>query len=372
MHRMIRPLALLLLLALLAFLAFGLNDKSFSASPLGIGSSEPSFSSSFGPLQSLLMTINQYQQEFYRALTAALKAMKDDPVKVLGLVGLSFAYGVFHAAGPGHGKAVISSYMIANETELKRGIAISFVASLAQGVTAVVLVGAAYLFLRGTSVSMRDATLFMERASFLLIAGFGLWLLYTKTRAIFRGNGHHHVHGHGDAHDLGHAHGHGHSHEHGHDHGHHHHAAHDHAHDHRHEHQHHDDHHVHGPDCGCGHVHMPEPKDLGGKEFDWKGAGSAVLAIGMRPCSGALIVLTFALLNGLILGGIASVFAMAIGTAITVSVLAIIAVSAKGLAVRLAGRGSKRATRIGYGIEIGGALLVTLLGLTLFAASMTG
>lgn len=348
MHRVIRPLAIVLLLALLAFVIFGLNDKSFSASPLGIGSSEPSFSTSFGPLQSILMTINQYQQQFYRALTAALKAMQDDPVKVLGLVGLSFAYGVFHAAGPGHGKAVISSYMIANETELKRGIAISLVSSLAQAVTAILLVGTAYLFLRGTSVSMRDATLYMERASFLLIAVFGLWLLYTKTRAIFRGTGHSH-----GAHD----------HHHGHD-EHHDHAPHDHHHDH--------DHHVHGPDCGCGHVHMPEPKDLGGKDFDWKGAGSAVLAIGMRPCSGALIVLTFALLNGLILGGIASVFAMAIGTSITVSTLAIIAVSAKGLAVRLAGPGSKRATRIGYGIEIGGALLVTLLGLTLFAASMTG
>ena len=348
MHRVIRPLAIVLLLALLAFVIFGLNDKSFSASPLGIGSSEPSFSTSFGPLQSILMTINQYQQQFYRALTAALKAMQDDPVKVLGLVGLSFAYGVFHAAGPGHGKAVISSYMIANETELKRGIAISLVSSLAQAVTAILLVGTAYLFLRGTSVSMRDATLYMERASFLLIAVFGLWLLYTKTRAIFRGTGHSHG-----------THDHHHGHDERHDH-----ASHDHHHDH--------DHHVHGPDCGCGHVHMPEPKDLGGKDFDWKGAGSAVLAIGMRPCSGALIVLTFALLNGLILGGIASVFAMAIGTSITVSTLAIIAVSAKGLAVRLAGPGSKRATRIGYGIEIGGALLVTLLGLTLFAASMTG
>ena len=342
MPRLTRPIALVLLLALLAFLIFGLSQKSFSASPLGIGSSEPSFSSSFGPLQSVLMTINQYQQQFYHALTAALKAMKDDPVKVLGLVGLSFAYGVFHAVGPGHGKAVISSYLIANETELRRGIFISLLASLAQGVTAILLVGTAYLFLRGTAVSMRDATLYMERASFLLIAGFGLWLLYTKTRAIFGGAGH-------GAHD--------HDHHHEHDHGH--------AH-------HHDDHHVHGPDCGCGHVHMPEPKDLGGKDFDWKGAGSAILAIGMRPCSGALIVLTFALLNGLILGGIASVFAMAIGTAITVSVLAIIAVSAKGLAVRLAGRGSTRASVIGYGIEIAGALLVTLLGLTLFAASMTG
>ena len=92
-------------------------------------------------------------RELEPALTAALKAMKDDPVKVLGLVGLSFAYGVFHAAGPGHGKAVISSYMIANETELKRGIAISLVASLAQGLTAILLVGAAYLFLRGTALA---------------------------------------------------------------------------------------------------------------------------------------------------------------------------------------------------------------------------
>lgn len=117
---------------------------------------------------------------------------------------------------------------------------------------------------------------------------------------------------------------------------------------------------------------MPEPSTLGAKDFDWKGAGAAILAIGMRPCSGALIVLTFALLNGLILGGIASVFAMAIGTAITVSALAIIAVSAKGLAIRLAGPGSGRATAIGRAIEIGGALLVMLMGLTLFAASMAG
>ena len=122
----------------------------------------------------------------------------------------------------------------------------------------------------------------------------------------------------------------------------------------------------------CGHAHMPEPSTLGAKDFDWKGAGAAILAIGMRPCSGALIVLTFALLNGLILGGIASVFAMAIGTAITVSALAIIAVSAKGLAIRLAGPGSGRATAIGRVIEIGGALLVMLMGLTLFAASMAG
>lgn len=340
--------------------------------PLGIGSAEPSFSSSFGPLQHVLTTINQYQQQFYHALTAALKAMRDDPLKVLGLVGLSFAYGVFHAAGPGHGKAVISSYLIANETELKRGILISVLASLAQGVVAILLVGSAYLFLRGTSVSMRDATMFMERASFLLIALFGAWLLFSKIRSIFFGHGHTHSHAPQPALQTAAAtttHDH-HDHHDNHDHAAHEHHAHHHHDDHAGHNHGHDDGHVHGPDCGCGHVHMPEPSALGGERFDWKGAGSAILAIGMRPCSGALIVLSFALLNGLVWGGIASVFAMAIGTAITVSVLAIIAVSAKGLAVRLAGRDSGRGIVIGHAIEIIGALVVLLMGLLLFGASM--
>nr|WP_272212883.1 nickel/cobalt transporter [Marinicella sp. W31]MDC2878807.1 nickel/cobalt transporter [Marinicella sp. W31] len=343
--RITRPL-LAVFLIVLAFVA----GAKFAAaqSPLGIGASEPSFSSSFGPFQGMLITINHYQQQFYRALTGALKAMQDDPFKVLGLVGLSFAYGVFHAAGPGHGKAVISSYMIANETELKRGIMISLLASLAQGLMAVLLVGTAYLLLRGTAVSMGDATLFMERASFLLIAGFGAWLVFTKSRPLMTGH-----QGHAPATAGAH-------------------IDHDHHETDHHTHAHHEHDHVHGPDCGCGHAHMPEPSTLGGRTFNWKSAGAAILAIGMRPCSGALIVLTFALLNGLILGGIASVFAMAIGTAITVSALAIIAVSAKGLAIRLAGHGSHRATVIGRTIEIGGAFLVMLMGLTLFAASMTG
>lgn len=91
--------------------------------------------------------------------------------------------------------------------------------------------------------------------------------------------------------------------------------------------------------------------------------------MGIRPCSGALIVLTFALLNGLVLGGVLSVLAMALGTAITVSALATLAVTAKNIAVRVSGGG-----RFGHlvhdGIEIAGATLVLLLGLVLFAASL--
>lgn len=148
-------------------------------SPLGIGSAEPSFSVG-GPFAPLMQWINVHQQMFYRALTGALKAMREDGWALSSLIGLSFAYGVFHAAGPGHGKAVISSYMIANETQLKRGILISFVSALLQGAVAIGLVGAAWLVLRGTSITMTKATQAMEIASFAMVALFGAWLLVRK------------------------------------------------------------------------------------------------------------------------------------------------------------------------------------------------
>lgn len=106
-----------------------------------------------------------------------------------------------------------------------------------------------------------------------------------------------------------------------------------------------------------------------GERLKLREAWSAIVAIGLRPCSGALIVLTFALLNGLYLGGILSVAAMSIGTAITVSILATLAVLAKGVAIRFASSQSA-AMRIGNIIEIAGALTVLLLGLVLLAAAL--
>jgi ABC-type nickel/cobalt efflux system permease component RcnA len=149
-----------------------------------------------------------------------------------------------------------------------------------------------------------------------------------------------------------------------------------HAHDHGHSHHGHGHHHGHSHASGevcaeCGHSHAPDPAKLGGAEFDWRTAWSAIMAVGLRPCTGALIVLTFAFLNGLWAAGIASVLAMSIGTAITVSALATAAVLAKNLAVRLAGGGAVSGA-IQSAFEIGGALLVFLLGLTLLAASLQG
>ena len=333
------------LIILAALIAVSLPLAAHAASSLGIGNNEVAVAPS-GPFASLIHWINIQQREFYRAMTGALKSMRDDGSKAWLLAGLSFSYGIFHAAGPGHGKAVISSYMIANEVALRRGVMLSFVSSFLQAVSALMVVGGAYLLLRGTSVSMDDAARYMEIASFGLITAFGAWLLWKK---LFRGwfaslarqtpaaaepahAGHSHFRGHS-------SYGHGHN-------------------------------HADGEACEeCGHSHVPDPALLQ-DQFDWRTAWSAIIAVGMRPCSGALIVLTFSLLNGLYLGGVLSVFAMALGTAITVSALATLAVTAKNTAMKFASSdsGAQRVHRI---VEVGGAALVFVLGLTLLAAALS-
>ena len=358
----------------LAYVLTHFIGHAHAQSSLGIGANEAIVPST-GLFGGWLAWINLQQQTFYRSLTGALKGIRDGGGGLWMLVGLSFAYGVFHAAGPGHGKAVISSYMLANEVTLKRGIMLSFVSALLQALTAILVMALVFVVLRGTSVSMTDATRFLEVASYVLITLFGAWLLWQKAGprllSLFEVN---------PAHSLSAAHAHGHSHAHAHGHaGHSHAEAHSHArHDHEitHDHQGHARSHAHvhatGEVCEtCGHSHAPDPAMLSGDRFSWKTAWSAVAAVGLRPCSGALIVLTFAFLNGLFVGGVLSVFAMAVGTAITVSILATMAVTAKNWAVAYAGDG-RTGNRVHATIEIAGAALVFALGLLLLGASLAG
>ena len=138
------------------------------------------------------------------------------------------------------------------------------------------------------------------------------------------------------------------------------HRHHDHGHDHHHHHHdHHDDGHVH--DEHAGHSHGPAPAELAGPG-GWRRGFGAILAVGVRPCSGAILVLVFALAQGLFWAGIAATFVMGLGTAITVATIAVIAVSAKDLAQRLSGAREGGGALVMRGVEFGAAGLVLLFG----------
>ena len=107
------------------------------------------------------------QQSWLTHLIAAkVHALHEQPGAAWGLIGLGLAYGVFHAAGPGHGKAVLASYMLANETSLKRGAVMSLMAALLQALVAIGLVGAAGFVFRATASEMDSAAEWIALASY--------------------------------------------------------------------------------------------------------------------------------------------------------------------------------------------------------------
>jgi len=287
------------------------------------------------------------QSEFYREMSATIRAAKSDGTAVWTLLTISFAYGIFHAAGPGHGKAVISSYLVANQETAWRGIVLSFVSALLQALVAVVLVGICAWLLNATAQTMCGAEKAIEIASYGLIAAFGARLVWTKGGAFMQA-----LQTPRAEPALAAAH---------HDHGHHHHHGHDHHHDHDHGHV-HDEH--------CGHSHGPTPDQLAGPGGWQRGLG-AIVAVGLRPCSGAILVLVFSLAQGLFWAGIVATFVMGIGTAITVATIAVVAVSAKDLARRLSGSREGGGALVMRGIEFGAAGLVLLFGLGLLFGYLT-
>jgi nickel/cobalt transporter (NicO) family protein len=291
------------------------------------------------------------QAEFYRMLSGLIRAAKADGSAAYMLLGVSFLYGVFHAAGPGHGKAVISSYLVANNETWWRGIVLSFASALLQAFTAIAIVGIAAALLGATAKAMGNTIRVIEIVSYALIMLIGLRLLWVKGRAFLRL-----LRGGKPAHSVP-----DHNHHHHHDH------AHEHGHAHHHEHA-HCQHHDHEDEASAwGHAHALEPQELTGRHWLRRGL-AAIVAVGLRPCSGAIIVLVFALAQGLFWIGVASTFVMGLGTAITVAAIAMLAVGARGLAGRLAQAKPGMGMLLVRGLETAAALVIVLFG----AALLTG
>jgi nickel/cobalt transporter (NicO) family protein len=111
-----------------------------------------------------------------------IRAAKADGGAAIGLLSLSFAYGISHATGLGHGKAVISSYLVANEETWRRGVVLSLASALIQALVAIMIVGIAAVLIGATAKLMGDTVRWIETASYLLIITLGARLLLTKAK----------------------------------------------------------------------------------------------------------------------------------------------------------------------------------------------
>jgi len=315
-----------------------------------------------GPFGRVFAWVFDKQQSLQRTLAMSVKSLKTDPLGgALTLALLSFIYGVLHAVGPGHGKTIISSYVIANEETVRRGVIISFIAAGLQALSAVLLVGVLLIALGATGLQVNAWSNQLESISYAMIALVGLYLLAGQLRSVWRRWQHDPVtvvaardaHGPGDHH--------------------HHHTHHDHHHHHSREgHEHHEihgrhDHHHHSPGDACD--HMVDARQLAGP-FSWRKVIPVVFSVGIRPCTGAILVLVFALTQGLFWAGVAATFAMALGTAITVAALATLALGSRELALKLGGTNSTWTNMVWSTCAIGGATIILLFGVLMFTASL--
>jgi nickel/cobalt transporter (NicO) family protein len=324
----------------------GFADPAFAqGNPFGAGAAQAPPSSGFGGITGWILS---QESTFYRAFSGAIRAVRDDNAALFGLFGLSLLYGVFHAAGPGHGKAVISSYLIANEETWRRGVVLSFASALLQALAAVTIVTVAAVALNATAKAMGDTIRLVETASYVFIVGIGLRLVWIKGRAFLRalqaGMARPALAPAGAAVTFT-----GLEHQHG-----------DHDHDH---------HHDHGAHAGGSCSHSPEPKDIAGPG-GWRRGLAAVVAVGLRPCSGAILVLVFAFAQDVYGAGVAATFIMGLGTALTVAAIATLAVAAKGLAARLARRESRGGILALRGLEFAGAGVIVMFGAFLLMGFM--
>jgi len=310
---------------------FGTAGATGRKNPFAVGGGEGA-----GAAGGFAGTILAWQNRFHLELQNAARRVKSESAAYWSLLAASFAYGVFHAAGPGHGKAVLASYMIASRSAVRRGMILAGLAALLQGLVAIAIVGLAAAILGFTALEMKSAVDWVELASYAAIAALGAVLLWKKGGALlaavraprpapasargFRC----------EAVEPS----------------------------------------AHPQDCErCG---LVDPETLSDQKFSLASAAGAVVAAGLRPCSGAILILVFTLAQGIFNAGFAAVLAMSAGTALTTGALAAATVFARRLAQSWAGA-ERPATLLALrGAEFVAAALVLLIGLALLlGASVT-
>lgn len=275
----------------------------------------------------LTWTLDQ-QRQLHRDLAQALRGVAGDGGVGAGwsLVAVSFVYGVLHAAGPGHGKMVIAAYLGTQDGRLKGGVLLAAAAALLQGVVAIALVDGLAWAVGGLANGSGAAVAWSERVSFVVLIALGGAFVWRGGRGMVAS-----LAGRHPAPD----------HHHGHDHHHHHH---------------------HDGACGCAHG----PVDTGG---GGRTMAAMVLSIGLRPCTGAVLVLALANTLDLDVAGMAAVMAMALGTAIAMVGLAVAVIRARAWMTRAAAGRPGRPGPAGFALSLAGGLAILAFGLSLLAAS---
>ncbi len=266
-------------------------------------------------ISDIIQVIQDGQRLFHDAIVDDLNLIKGGAslLSSFSLMLVGFLYGVFHAVGPGHGKVIVSSYMLANESSLKRGLIIVMLSSLMQAVVAITLVISFFYILNLARAEAERLTSILEIVSYGILSLLGVGLIMRGVKELLNITKKKHHHGH------------------------------------------HQDH----GEC-CGHAHGPDATALAKKQ-DLPSMIAIIASIGIRPCTGAVLLLFLACMMGVVWPGIFAIFTMALGTALTTSIIAVITVKSKNVALGFI-KSSEPKLQLAHGLlSITGGLIVIVM-----------
>jgi ABC-type nickel/cobalt efflux system permease component RcnA len=254
-----------------------------------------------GPFNAAVGHINQVQRRLNQTVSRQMRAIAEtgSPVALLTVTAVAFAYGVLHAAGPGHGKMVVSSFFLARRARPGRGILIGGLISLLQVLSSIAIVAVLALALDLGGFDIVNRSTWVELVSYGLIVLLGLYMVVEVATGR---HGHHDEHGH-----------------------------------------------RHGDRAGTG----------------------LIIAAGLTPCASAIILMLFALANGVFLVGVGAALVMAVGMGITVSVAGLAAIAARSAVVGSLRSRPRAAAWIGRALAVTGASLLTVVGSLFFMSAWT-
>ena len=271
-----------------------------------------------GPVAAVGRALLTFQREANRLIGSHMRAIRDGetPLALLVGIGLAFAYGVIHALGPGHGKLVVVSYFLARDAQIGRGLLMGLQIAMMHVLSAMVVVALADLLLRQAFGGPPAEVAGIRQASYGLIALIGgVMLVQAVRRSRLRRQG------------------------------------------------------IEPADACCGHGGMPAHQhDHAPREKAEQGA--LALGVGLVPCTGAVLIMLYAMANGILLTGVILVSAIAAGMAITMGLLGLLSVVARqAVASRIATAGAGRG-RLTVISDYAGALAITAIGAGLFWAAL--
>jgi ABC-type nickel/cobalt efflux system permease component RcnA len=274
-----------------------------------------------GPLAVVGRALLTFQRETNRMIAEHMRAIRDGETSAPLLIGilLAFAYGVVHAVGPGHGKVVVVSYFLSRDAQIMRGFLMGLQIAIFHVLSAAVMVALADLVLRQALGGAPGEVAGVRLASYGLIALIGCSMLVQAVqRSRLRRAGITVV----------------------------------------------------DECCGHGHAHRHGPTGTGPGAGERARQGALSLGVGLVPCTGAVLILLYAMANDILFAGVVLVVAIAAGMAITMGALGVLSIVARNAVAARVEAGRNGPGRVAIAMDYAGALAITALGAGLFWASL--